>query len=120
MDVTIRNVEDAVFRNFKAKCAEMDISMGEGFDFAIAHWLNLENKKLSERKADFQNAAKSNAREKIAATPKNASNKSEVSDNDQSSSQFQAKSNEHKITDLSIHLKKLHAANAKTFNTRKT
>jgi hypothetical protein len=43
MDVTIRNVNDDLFRNFKAKCAEIGISMGEGFDQLSSSWLANSN-----------------------------------------------------------------------------
>lgn len=39
MDVTFRGIDEAVFRKFKAKCAEAGISMGQGFNLSAAKWI---------------------------------------------------------------------------------
>ncbi|HLC48347.1 MAG TPA: hypothetical protein VJI13_04705 [Candidatus Norongarragalinales archaeon] len=39
MDVTFRKIDSAIFRKFKARCAEIGISMGEGFNQAGLNWL---------------------------------------------------------------------------------
>lgn len=39
MDVTFRKIDGAVFRKFKARCAEIGVPMGDGFDQAASKWL---------------------------------------------------------------------------------
>ncbi|MFH0970939.1 MAG: hypothetical protein V1835_00065 [Candidatus Micrarchaeota archaeon] len=39
MDLTLRNVDDSLFRRFKAKCAEHNISLGGGFNQAAQNWI---------------------------------------------------------------------------------
>ncbi|MEK6843275.1 MAG: hypothetical protein AABY04_02205 [Candidatus Micrarchaeota archaeon] len=39
MDVTFRKIDGNHFRKFKAKCAEIGISMGDGFNEAVASWM---------------------------------------------------------------------------------
>ncbi len=39
MDVTFRRIDGSVFRKFKARCAELDMSLGEGFNMAAKHWI---------------------------------------------------------------------------------
>ncbi|MBI5225199.1 hypothetical protein HY989_04985 [Candidatus Micrarchaeota archaeon] len=39
MDVTFRKIDGNSFRKFKARCAELGISMGDGFNEAVSSWM---------------------------------------------------------------------------------
>ncbi|MEK6954735.1 MAG: hypothetical protein AABX01_07015 [Candidatus Micrarchaeota archaeon] len=49
MDVTIRRLDELLFRQFKARCAEMGISMGGGFNKATRLFLG-ENANIPRQK----------------------------------------------------------------------
>ncbi|MBU6392251.1 MAG: hypothetical protein KGI00_02165 [Candidatus Micrarchaeota archaeon] len=53
MDITIRGLQDAVFRKFKAKAAEEDMRLGDALTQAIELWLKGRNKRPKGRLSDI-------------------------------------------------------------------
>jgi hypothetical protein len=54
MNITIRNLQDSVFRQFKAKAAEEDMKLGDALTQAMQLWLSKKTPKPKGKLIDLK------------------------------------------------------------------